>query len=298
VASWEAEIVVEQALAVTLITKQFPELADEPVVFLGSGWDYTAYRVGVDWVFRFPRRQIVLEGMAREIVALPFLAPLLPTAVPAARFVGTAGEDFPWPFFGAPFVPGLEPADAALDNEARTALARPLAAVLRALHGPDALAAAGSLLPIDPIRRADTAWRVPMARERLAAVEFPVSEELDEALRRAEALRAPERVVVCHGDLHGRQLLVDGGRLAGVIDWVDVCRSDPGIDLAVYWSVIPPAARATFLDEYGDVSEASLLRGRVLALMLDAVLVQYARAHALDTLERETLAGLERAASP
>src|SRR5437764_10503272 len=258
-ASWDAEIVVEQELAETLVAGQFPELAGEPVVPLGSGWDYTAYRVGTQWVFRFPRREIVLEGMGREIAALPFLAPLLPAAAPAARFVGTAAEGFPWPFFGAPFVPGREPAEAGLDEKDRAALARPLAAFLRALHGPEALAAAGSLLPVDPIWRADMRRRVPMARERLAGVR-PLSPELEDALSRAEALPPPERIVVCHGDLHVRQLLVEGGSLAGVIDWVDVCRSDPGVDFAVYWSVLPLAARADFLDEYGEVSEASLLR--------------------------------------
>jgi aminoglycoside phosphotransferase (APT) family kinase protein len=296
--SWDAEIVVDAGLAEGLIADQFPELGGEPVVPLGSGWDYTAYRVGTQWVFRFPRREVVLEGMAREIAALPFLAPFLPAAVPAARFVGSAGAGFPWPFFGAPFVPGREPADAALDDEARAALARRLGAFLRALHGPEALAAAGGNLPVDPIWRADMRRRVPMARERLAELGFEVSEELEDAFAHAEALPPPERAVVCHGDFHLRQLLVDENGLSGVIDWVDVCRSDPGIDFAVYWSVFPVTARGAFLDAYGEISEASLLRGRVLALMLNATLVPYARVHGLGALEREALAGLERAATP
>ena len=104
---------------------------------------------------------------------------------------------------------------------------------------------------------------------------------------------------VCHGDLHVRQVLVsDDGSLAGIIDWVDVCRGDPGIDLLLLWSFLPPGARAGFLEEYGPVSDESLLRARVLALDLGAVLALYARHEGLADLEREAVGGLDRAAIP
>jgi len=99
---------------------------------------------------------------------------------------------------------------------------------------------------------------------------------------------------VVHGDLHIRQLLADGGGLSGIIDWVDVCRSDPGVDLQLWWSLLPPAGRAEFLDEYGPVPDDSLLRARVLALFLNAILLRHARAEGLTAVEAEALAGLER----
>jgi aminoglycoside phosphotransferase (APT) family kinase protein len=292
VASWEAEIVVDEALAVRLVTEQFPELAGEPVEALGSGWDYTAYRVGTEWAFRFPRREIVLDGMARELAALPVLEARLPHAVPAPRFVGTATDDFPWPFVGAPFIYGHEPLG--LDDEGREALARPLAEFLRELHRPETLAAAGPSLADDPIGRGDMARRVPMARERLAGLGL----ELPDDVAQAEDLPPAQPTALCHGDLHVRQLLVAGGALSGVIDWIDVMRADPGVDLSLLWSFFPAPAREEFLDAYGPVPEASLLRARVLALMLNATLVHYARALGLDALEREAYAGVLRALSP
>jgi hypothetical protein len=60
------------------------------------------------------------------------------------------------------------------------------------------------------------------------------------------------------------------------------------------WSFLPPAGRAAFLGEYGAVAEESLLRARVLALFLNAILLRHARAEGLTAVEAEALAGLER----
>jgi aminoglycoside phosphotransferase (APT) family kinase protein len=98
-----------------------------------------------------------------------------------------------------------------------------------------------------------------------------------------------------HGDLHFRQVLVDGRRASGVIDWVDVCRSDAAIDLSMLWSFLEPSRRAAFLDVYGRVTDEQLLRARVLAFSLCAALASHARAQRLVAVER-ALAGLSRAA--
>jgi aminoglycoside phosphotransferase (APT) family kinase protein len=101
-----------------------------------------------------------------------------------------------------------------------------------------------------------------------------------------------------HGDLHVRQVLVDGNaRLTGVIDWVDVCRSDPAIDLSMLWSYLPRAGREAFLAEYGPVSGGQLLRARVVALSLSAALAHYGHNEGFAAIEREALAGLERSAA-
>jgi len=169
------------------------------------------------------------------------------------------------------------------------------------VHGPAVLAELGGLLPFDPIRRADMALRVPRTRSELAAVAelgtWQPPPGLDELLDRAAALPPPEPLAVCHGDLHFRQLLVDGGHLTGIIDWVDVCRSDPGVDLQLAWSLLPPAARDEFFDEYGPVTDESLLRARVVALFLNAVLARYGSAEGMPTVAAEALASLRRASA-
>jgi aminoglycoside phosphotransferase (APT) family kinase protein len=279
--TWRPEIVVDQALAAGLIHDEFPQL--ERVEWLGEGWDYTAFRVDQDFVFRFPRREVALPGMGREIATLPRLE--LPVAVPKPLFVGEPKLGYPWRFYGARYIPGREPLE--VTDEVRRRVSLDLARTLRALHTHEA-----ADLTEDANRRADMTRRVPWAREALA--EFGVDAE--DVLASAEKLTPrPDAGVLCHGDLHIRQLLV-GDALNGIIDWVDVCRADPGIDLSLLWSFVPRDMFDMFLSEYGSVAEESLLVARVLALGLNATLANYARHVGNAALARAAIEGVTWAA--
>jgi aminoglycoside phosphotransferase (APT) family kinase protein len=289
VAVWEPEHVVDEPLARRLLG-QFPELSSEGLRLLAFGWDYTVWVVEERYAFRFPRRRIVLPGLERELAVLPQLAPLLPLPVPVPVFVGRPSEDFPWPFFGSELLPGRELAEAGLDDDGRLEAALGLAAFLRTLHDVEL----DEPLPLDVNRRADMTHRVPLIREQLGDIGRHEA-RAERVLAQAEGLPPPEHAAVVHGDLHMRQVLAEGTRLTGVIDWVDVCRSDPAIDLSLLWSFVPPSGRGAFLEAYGPLDEAQLIRAKVLALSLCAALAGHARAVGLAEIEREALAGLARA---
>ena len=293
---WTAEYHVGEGLAAELIGAQFGPLPRRSVEMLSQGWDYVVHRVDEEWVFRFPRRQAVVPGTERELAVLPVLADLLPLAVPRPVYVGRPTDAYRWPFYGARFLPGVEAGAARIDDAARVRLARPLARALRALHGPETLAAVGDLLPVDLQRRADMPFRVGRTREALAACSdlWAAPPLVDDVLERALALPAARATAVCHADLHFRQVLVDGDEATGLIDWIDVCRADPGIDLQLAWSLLPPAGRDAFFEEYGPVGEGSLLRARVVALFLNAVLLRYAHEEGMRDVEVEALASLRR----
>jgi aminoglycoside phosphotransferase (APT) family kinase protein len=298
VREWSAEVAVDEGLARRLVGEQFPELGLHSIQVLGEGWDNTVWLVDDEWAFHFPRRSVVAQGIENEMTHLPRLGPLLPLPIPIPTFLGQPSGEFPWPFYGCPFLPGRELADAALDDDARRALARPLAEFLRALHSVEL----GSDLPVDPIGRADMAVRVPRAREFLGQVEtaglWRRAPIVDEILRAAEALPPPKPTVVAHGDLHLRHLLVgQAGEPTAVIDWIDLCRNDPCVDLVLYWSVLPARGREEFLESYGALTEDQLLRGRVLALFLCAVLAVYADDQGNEALRREAVACLDRTCS-
>jgi aminoglycoside phosphotransferase (APT) family kinase protein len=300
VQEWDAEVEVDAELALRLIRGQFPELAAQTLRLFAEGWDNAVWLVDDEWAFRFPRRAIALPGVGHELAVLPVLAPLLPVAIPVPEFVGEPAEGYPWAFFGSRLIRGREAAGELLDDGAPTRLAR----FLGALHGDETRVAVAARheLPRDPNRRADMAFRVGRAVERLDEVErlglADLPPSIDAILEPARELPAPDGDVVAHGDLHFRHLLVDErGGLTGVIDWGDVCRADPSIDLQVAWSLFTPEPRRAFLAAYGPVTEEQLLRARVLALFLSAVLAVYGHREGLAAVEREALAGLARAAA-
>ena len=298
---WSAEVTVDRDLAHQLITSQFDALEPAELRRFSQSWDNTVWLVDRRWVFRFPRRQVVIPGIEREMAILPRLAPLVPLPIPTPVFLGRPADGYRWPFFGAALIPGAEPADSACSDADRCQLARPLAGFLRRLHDGDTAAAVdpASELPSDPMRRGDMKLRVPRTAKRLAEVErlrmWRAPRSVHNVLDAARGLSASGSPALVHGDLHIRHLLVDDDRgAAGVIDWTDICRGDPAIDLPLFWSLLPPAGRSEFLDTYGTVTDAQLLRARVLALFLSATLAVYARHEGMVNLEREAIAALVR----
>jgi aminoglycoside phosphotransferase (APT) family kinase protein len=291
---WSAEIVVDEGLARRLLA-QFPELRLASLRPLAEGWDNAVWVVDDRYAFRFPRRQIAIPGLELELAVLPKLAPLLPLPVPDPIFRGRPAEEYPWPFFGSELLPGRETCDAELDDDARLEVALQLAGFLRTLHA----VALEEALPVDANSRADMTKRVPLARTDLGELErfgvWRAPATVERILAAAERLPPAETPAVVHGDLHFRHVLVEGGRVTGVIDWGDLCRSDPAIDLPLLWAFVPPEGRTAFLDAYGPVEEEQLLRARVLAFSVLAALALYAHAEELPSVEREALGGLARA---
>jgi aminoglycoside phosphotransferase (APT) family kinase protein len=296
---WDAEVSIDAALVRALLTEQFAELDASSARLLGEGWDNAVWVVEETWAFRFPRRQIAIPGVRRELAVLPTLAPLLSIPIPVPTFVGQQSERFPWPFFGTRLLPGNELAEAGLSDEARVAVGVELGRFLRELHAPELRARVDpdDSLPVDPLGRADVDKRVSMARKNLGELEstgaWQRNPSVEGVLEHASRLAPRERVFV-HGDLHLRHVLVENESLAGVIDWGDCCTGDPSIDLHVVWSVLPPEGREAFFAEYGAVDEDVHSRARVLALGLCSMLAVYAHSVGNANLLRESVDGVER----
>ena len=291
---WDAEVAIDAGLVRALLREQFPELDASSACLLGEGWDNSVWVVEEQWAFRFPRRAVAVPGVERELTVLPKLAPLLPVEIPEPRFVGRPTGRYPWPFFGAPLLPGRELADAALTDEAREELGAELGRFLRLLHQLEIDAE----LPVDPNRRADMSFRVPRARECLAEVReagiWRPPDRVEAILEAASRLPLSDDDVLLHGDLHLRHILVSERAVSAVIDWGDVCLGDPSIDLQLAWCLLPPAGRTRFVGEYGAIDDERLLRARATALYFCAMLASYADSVGNANLLSESVDGLER----
>ncbi|HEX6952310.1 MAG TPA: phosphotransferase [Gaiellaceae bacterium] len=277
---WSAEEHVDEKRATWLVRARFPEVAGDEVTLVSEGWDYAVFRVDGEWAFRFPRREVVVAGTEREIAVLPVLAERLAVGVPAPVFVGGPGDDFPWPFYGSRYLDGVEATGRRVDPGT-------LGSALRALHAPETFAEVGTALPVDPLGRVDMDVRLSRLEE--LGIDAPA------LVGAARALPPARHTAVCHGDLHMRQLIVEGDALAGIVDWVDVCRSDPAVDLSVAWSTLDVADRPKFFAAYGEVSVETRVRARVVAAFLCAMLVDWARKEQVPDVLHAAAAGLRRA---
>ena len=75
-----AEVEIDVALVRTLLREQHQDLASQPIVDAGEGWDNKLFRLGDNFVVRFPRRQVAAVLIEHEQRWLPVLAPHLPPA--------------------------------------------------------------------------------------------------------------------------------------------------------------------------------------------------------------------------
>ena len=307
---WTVEVDVSPQLAADLIREQFPDLGAQQVAVLATGWDNIAFLVDSRWLFRFPRRAVAVPGVRREIAILPRLAAVLPLPIPDPRFVGQPSARYPWPFFGARLLPGAELADSGLADSRRGRAAASIGHFLRMLHDPGLVALVqGADLPVDPMRRASPPVRARMARKVLGRLTragiWPTDSDVSCLLEQAESGTADvptdqatgDRLVVCHGDLHVRHLLVDrDGAATGVIDWGDLSLADPAVDLSIAYLGFAGNPRADLLAAYGrPVGAQRELAARACAVSVAAALVEYAAADDRAELLREGLAGLRRA---
>ena len=292
---WAAEREVTPELARALVREQFPELAAERVEPFGSGWDNTAFLVDGDAVFRFPRRRSTVELLERESRVLPHLAGRLPLAVPDPRWIGRATERFPWPFAGYRRLAGRTADGVELSDDERAAAAEPLGEFLRALH---AMPAEHLDLPPDLIGRTAFAWRLPELVERLERLR--ARGRIDDPapwlrLFQGELPAPPPRTVLVHGDLYVRHLLVGGARrVTGVIDWGDLHAGDPGADLTIAYSFLPPRARDAFFRAYGPAGARTRRVARLRAAFHAPALAWFADSTGDEPLLREALATMRR----
>ena len=262
-----AEIEIDERQARQLLAAQHPDLADLSIVSIASGWDNQLLRLGDKLVLRFPRRQLAAQLILNEQRWLPHLKERLPLAIPAPVRTGIAQFDYPWAWSVTPWIEGqtadLSPPDS---NQGE-----PLAAFFEALHSP-----APPDAPRNPYRSVPLSERADAFADRLAKLrgKTDVIDSRVQALW-SDALAAASDTAPTwiHGDLHPRNVLIEKGRLTGVIDWGDLARGDRAVDLAAVWLLLPQLQSRKRAMAACSVSDATWRRARGWALLFAVILL-------------------------
>ncbi|HMJ00561.1 MAG TPA: aminoglycoside phosphotransferase family protein [Gaiellaceae bacterium] len=263
------ELATDASLVRRLLGGQFPEWADLPIERVpSSGTDNALYGLGDDMVVRLPRIHWAVGGVDKDSQWLPKLAPLLPVAIPVPLAKGTPAEGYPWEWGIYPWLEGVNPTvDRIADSGSLT---RDVVQFVDALHRVE-------LADGPPTRRgAPLKGQDESARAALVALEGMIDTD---AARIAweEALATPDwsgPPVWIHGDLLPGNLLLEGGRLTGVIDWSLLGIGDPACDLIIAWGLLAAEARNVFRAEL-EVEDATWARGRGWALSIALIALPY-----------------------
>lgn len=263
------EVDVDDDLVRALIAGQFPHWAHLPLQRTPStGTDNAIYRLGRHLGVRVPRIYWAVPQVGKEYEWLPRLAPHLPTTVPEPLAQGQPGHGYPHPWLVYRWLNGEDALVGAVDDW--WALARDIAAFVTALqrvdptNGPPAGTRAGLLAPRDgATRRAIAQLDGEIDVDRAMAV-------WDAALAAGPWGGPP---VWVHGDLLPGNILVDDGRLAGVIDWSAAGIGDPACEAMVAWS-LPPDARAAYRAALG-FDDATWARARGWTVEQAALFIPY-----------------------
>jgi aminoglycoside phosphotransferase (APT) family kinase protein len=257
-----AETQLSVPLVRDLIREQHPSFAHLPVTAGTSGWDNDIFRLGDDLAVRLPRRESAAVLLEHEQRWLPELQSRLPLPIPAAVRLGKPQGAFPWKWSITPWFEGQTLDRSKLEPDQIDVLV----SFLEALHVP-----APADAPYNP-------WRsVPLAQlqpsfdrcvEALAGGERAVDGTLLQLWDEAARTPLDATPTWVHGDLHPRNVLVQQRRIRAVIDWGDMARGDPAVDLAATWMLLPePDHRERLMNRCAGVSLPTWRRARGRALL-------------------------------
>jgi len=255
---------IDAALVRRLIAAQFPHWAGLPVEPVEpGGWDNRTFRLGDDMLVRLPSAAGYVAQVEKEQRWLPHLAPLLPLPIPAPLARGAPSEFYPWPWSVYGWLHG-QPAE--LDRIADLPVfARSLAGFLTALYRIDASGG-----PPAGQHNFHRGGRLAVYDEQTRAALSALAGRIDadaaaDVWAGALAARWEQKPVWVHGDIAWGNLLVEDGRLCGVIDFGSSAVGDPACDLAITWTAFSGASRQAFRDALA-LDEATWARGRGWAL--------------------------------
>ena len=253
-------------LASILITEQFPEYADLPIVSVEKqGHDNRTYRLGNDLLIRMPTAEAYALKIPKEQELLPKLAPHLRITIPSPIKMGLPSAHYPYPFSIYKWQQGTSINQLVLNAEEMETLTVDLATFLKELH---------TISNIEGPKPGQHNW---WRGDHVRVYDQGAHEQiglLADVIDCTKALTLWERAchsrwnkppVWIHGDFATGNMLMNNGRLSAIIDFGGTALGDPACDLVIAWTFLKGNARNIFVQEMA-FDEDTWLRARAWAL--------------------------------
>jgi aminoglycoside phosphotransferase (APT) family kinase protein len=234
-----------------LVARQFPEWRDLPINEVASTGTVNAiFRIGEHYSARFPLEPRAPDAASRwlrgEADAARELAGRTRFATPEPVGLGEPGEGYPLPWAVQTWLSGTVASDE--DPGASVPFARDLAEFIGGVRSVDTRGRTFRGTGRGGDLRAHDGWMETCFQRSESLLDVPSLRRLWAEFRSLARL-APD--VMTHGDLIPGNVLVSGGRLAGILDVGGLGPADPALDLVGAWHLLEPAPRLALRDVLG-----------------------------------------------
>ncbi|WP_370341864.1 aminoglycoside phosphotransferase family protein [Catenulispora sp. MAP5-51] len=268
------QLTVSEPVVRGLVGEQFPQWRELPVTEIASPGTVNAiFRIGDGLAARFPLKDGEPDGIRRrleaEAEAARELAGSTRFPVPEPVAIGEPGAGYPLPWSVQTWLPGVTATDD--DPGASVAFARDLAEFIGGVRTLDTRGRTFGGSGRGGDLRSHDAWMATCFERSEHLLDVPRLRRLWAELRELPRTDA-ERMT--HGDLIPGNVLVAGGRLAGVLDTGGLGAADPALDLVAVWHLLEPGPREVLREVLG-CDDLQWQRGRAWAFQQAMGLVWY-----------------------
>jgi aminoglycoside phosphotransferase (APT) family kinase protein len=257
-----------------LVAAQFPQWRGLPVrAVVSSGTVNAIFRIGDRLAARFPLQDGDVAEIRRfleaenEAAGELFGRTRFPTPQPVA--LGEPGAGYPLPWSVQTWLPGAAATED--DPAGSVGFAHDLAEFIAGVRAIDTRGRPFRGTGRGGELRTHDAWMRTCFERSGALLDVPRLRRMWTVLRELPRA-APD--VMTHGDLIPGNVLVAGGRLAGILDVGGLGPADPALDLVAAWHLLDPGPRRALRDDLS-VDDLEWERGKAWAFQQALGLVWY-----------------------
>jgi len=244
------QLAVPVEMVRTLVDAQFPEWRSLPIRSIASQGTVNAiFRIGDELSARFPLQysDAAAEDAAAEADAARELAGATRFRTPEPVALGEPGAGYPLVWSVQTWLPGVTATDE--DPGESVAFAHDLAEFIGAVRGIDTRGRSYDGRGRGGVLRSHDAWMQTCFTRSEGLLDVPRLRRMWSVMR--DLPRGAAADTMSHGDLIPGNVLVSGGRLAGVIDVGGLGPADPALDLVGAWHLLADEPRRVLRADLG-----------------------------------------------